>query len=175
MVAAAGLCPAPPEDVPPGDPTPVLLRRVIAVAVTPHDLLRPGSDLARAAGRALPVDLLACADGPDAAPSDGGPGDRADDPDDAADDGVGDAVRAAVRRLDLPGLVLHRLALPTPLTGAAEEDLVAALSELVGFDPESGVQLLAPVPLPGDAERAVVDRATRRVAAIYRLPLHHYR
>ena len=38
MVAAAGLCPAPPEDVPPGDPTPVLLRRVIAVAVTPHDL-----------------------------------------------------------------------------------------------------------------------------------------
>ena len=34
---------------------------------------------------------------------------------------------------------MHRLGLPGPLGPLAESDLVAALSELVGFDPEPGV------------------------------------
>ena len=57
-------------------PVPLVVSRVVAVAVTPKDLLRPGSELARAAGLAGPVDLLlACADEPvarlDAADDDG--------------------------------------------------------------------------------------------------------
>lgn len=183
MVAATQPCAegwgaAPCGDAPSPDtePVPLLLSRVVAVAVTARDLLRPGSDLARAAGLAGlagPVDLLlACADEP-ARP------DAGHDPDEGADDRAGDpegdAVRAAARRLGLPGLALHRLALRAPLGAAAEGDLVAALSELVGFDPEPGLQLLAPAPLPGDAPRAVVDRSVRRVAEVYRLPTHHYR
>ena len=67
------------------------------------------------------------------------------------------------------------MALPGPLTGAAEPDLVAALSELVGFDPEPGVQILAPVTPPGDPQRSVVDRAVQRIVQVYGLPLQRYR
>ena len=174
---------------------PVAARRIVAVAVTPMELLRPGSDLAHVVDGAGPVDLLlACENEPVDDPSPVGilscdrsgavgPDDLdlvdldRDDFDDDADDGAdhADELRAAVHDLGLVDLRLHRLALPAPLTGAAESDLVAALSELVGFDPEPGVQILAPTAPSGDPQRSVVDRAVQRIVAVYGLPLQRYR
>jgi len=37
------------------------------------------------------------------------------------------------------------------------------------------VQILAPMPLPGDPQRSVVDRAVRQIVQVYGLPLQHYR
>ena len=49
------------------------------------------------------------------------------------------------------------------------------MSELVGFDPEPGVQCLAPVPLPTDPARAAIERAVWRIAEVYGLPVQRYR
>ena len=200
MVAVTEIGHAPPRDVsvPSVGDEPVEDGRVVAVAVTPMELLRPGSDLARMISAAGPVDLLlACENEPVAAPSPVGvlPGDDGattgagfgergpadgydgydglDDYDD--DDEDADELRLAADRLGLADLHLHRLALPVPLSCAAEPDLVAALSELVGFDPEPGVRVLAPAPVPGDAQRSVVDRAVRQIVQVYGLPLERYR
>ena len=86
-----------------------------------------------------------------------------------------DDVRAAVAQLGLDELHVHRLGLRPPLGTAADGDLVAALSELVGFDPEPGVQCLAPVPLPTDPARAAIERAVWRIAEVYGLPVQRYR
>ena len=166
---------------------PVEGRRVVAIAVSPMELLRPGSDLLRMINGAGYVDLLlACEDEPVAEPSPvgvlgaGGPDapqapadDDADDDDDDADET--DDLRAAADQLGLVELHLHRLALGAPLGAAAEPDLVAALSELVGFDPEPGVSVLAPASLPGDPQRSVIDRAVRQIVQVYGLPLQRYR
>ncbi|MGH8917389.1 MAG: hypothetical protein ACRD0H_03475, partial [Actinomycetes bacterium] len=57
----------------------------------------------------------------------------------------------------------------------AESDLVAAMSELVGFDPEPGVYCLAPAPWPTDPGREVVIAAAQRIARVYGIPLLRYR
>lgn len=176
-------------------------RRLVAVAVSPLELLRPGSDLARLLEHGDESDLLlACEDVPargsgsalgrlthragmhdDAADEPHGTlGDLGDldDPDDDGpddDDLYADEVRAAAARLDLRELHLHRLGLRPPLGPAAEADLVAALSELVGFDPEPGVYCLAPAPATGDPGRTAVSRAAQRIAQVYGLPLLRYR
>jgi hypothetical protein len=98
-------------------------RRLVAIAETSMELLRPESDLADLCRGADHVDLLV-----------------------ACDDTVPD-----------------------------EDDLVAALSELVGFDPEQGVYCLAPAPSPTDPARTAVDRAARRIALVYGIPLLRYR
>jgi len=136
--------------------------RAVAVAVSPMELLRPESDLARLIIGFPQVELLVAAD------------DSRPDPEDDHDQ-VGEELRASAARLDLPGLALHRLGLPTPLPATAEGDLVAALSELVGFDPEPGVYCLAPVLAPADPARTVVDRAVQRIARVYGIPLLRYR
>ncbi|MBL8925609.1 MAG: hypothetical protein JNM77_05150 [Pseudonocardia sp.] len=163
-------------------------RRVVAIAVSPMELLRPGSDLLDEIRDAGYVDLLlVCEDEPVADPSPvcvlgGGaltPPDAADDLDDMDDmddmDDDRDDVRAAVAQLGLDELHVHRLGLRPPLGTAADGDLVAALSELVGFDPEPGVQCLAPVPLPTDPARAAIERAVWRIAEVYSLPVQRYR
>jgi hypothetical protein len=156
-------------------------RRVVAVAVSPMELLRPGSDLLAAIRGAGYVDLLlACEDEPVADPSPVGvlgggalePPDLDDELDDSDD---ADDVRDAVARLGLDELHVHRLGLRPPVGTAADGDLVAALSELVGFDPEPGVQCLAPVPLPSDPARAAIERAVWRIAQVYSLPVQRYR
>ena len=100
-------------------------RRVVAIAMSPMELLRPGSDLLAAIRGAGYVDLLlACEDEPVADPSPvgvlgGGELERPhpddlDDPDDLADldDGdVGPDVRDAVAELGLDELHVHRLGL----------------------------------------------------------------
>ena len=176
--------------VPAGDEGLVAGRRIVAVAVSPTELLRPGSDLMRQIDGAGYVDLLfACEDEPVRDPSPVGvlgggaldptdgswsDDDDSDEPDDGDDDQAAE-LRAAADRLGLAELYLHRLALAQPLGAPAEQDLVAALSELVGFDPEPGVRVLAPTVAAGDRQRAVIDRAVRHIVRVYGLPLQRYR
>lgn len=186
--------------------SPTSRRRVVAVAATAMELLRPESDLLRSIQDFPHVDLLVAGeDLPAAVPGSVGvlspefpefpgcPGTPADadadsedvlcgeahcaEPDDLddLDDDDGDELRAEVARLGLSGLQLHRLGLSGPLVPSVEQDLVAALSELVGFDPEPGVYCLAPAPAPGDPARTVINQAVQRIAQVYGLPLLRYR
>ncbi len=167
-------------------------RRVVAVAVSPMELLRPASDLARLVEGFSHVDLLLAADDiPAAAPCALGVLGSADfagaddDPHgeldlDGAEDGDADGpdadeMRQGVARLGLSWLHLHRLGLHQPWGPRAESDLVAAMSELVGFDPEPGVCCLAPAPSPADPSRVAIDRAVQRIAQVYGIPLLRYR
>lgn len=160
---------------------PVLRRRVVAVAVSPMELLRPESDLARVLRGFPQVDLLVAADDlPVVAPGAVGVlGDTGDLPafpaGDDGSDGDDAAPGAAIAGLGLTGLQVHRLGLRAPLSGLAEADLVAALSELVGFDPEPGVYCLAPAVVGAEPSRAVVSSAAQRIAQVYGLPLLRYR
>src|SRR5205823_12313195 len=131
-------------------------------AVSPMGLLRPESPRAGLISGFPQAELLVAAD---------------DSQPDAEDDldQLGEELRASAARLGLPGLALHRLGLPVPLPATAEGDLVAALSELVGFDPEPGVYCLAPAPAPVDPARSVVERAVQRIARVYGIPLLRYR
>jgi hypothetical protein len=196
-VSDAGLVPPCGVSIPVDEPADDRAR-IVAVAVTSTELLRPGSDLLRMIQDAVHVDLLlACEDEPVADPSPVGvlgsaaPNadvvvDESSDDDDADDLELDDAERdevepdelddvlVAIDLLGLSNLHVHRLALRSPLGSAAETDLVAALSELVGFDPDPGVVCLAPMALPGDPARSTVDRAARRIAQVYSLPLTRY-
>jgi hypothetical protein len=136
--------------------------RAVAVAVSPMELLRPESHLAELIAGFPQVELLLAVD------------DSQPDPEDDLDQ-LGDELRSSAARLDLPGLALHRLGLANPLPVTAEGDLVAAMSELVGFDPEQGLYCLAPAPAPSDPALAVVERAVQRIARVYGIPLLRYR
>lgn len=136
--------------------------RAVAVTVSPMELLRPESHLAELIAGFPQVELLVAADDS-----------RADPEDDI--DRQGEELRASAARLGLSGLALHRLGLPSPLPATAENDLVAAMSELVGFDPEPGVYCLAPASAPADPARGVVERAAQRIARVYGIPLLRYR
>lgn len=171
--------------------SPVARRRLVAVAVSPMELLRPESDLARLVGEAGRVDLLIARD--DSAPEvpaqqvsseavwvdpedllhDEYDDEDEDFPpfDDEPDDGFG----AAVAALGLPDLHIHRLGLPGRIGADATDLLVAALSELVGFDPEPGVYCVAPAPAPNDPERSAVVAAAQRIGRAYGLPMLRYR
>jgi hypothetical protein len=138
--------------------------RAVAVAVHAAELLRPGSDLVRLAGGFPEAEILVATDGH-----------RGADPDDDDLDQPGEELRAEIARLGLPDLRLHRLGLPDPLPADADEDLVAALSELIGFDPEPGVYCLAPAPDPADPARTTVNRVAERIAQVYGIPLLRYR
>lgn len=157
---------------------PVRDRRIVAVTVGAVELLRPGSDLLRLVEGAGHVDvLIATEDTPIDAQAPLGvlAGCEVDDPEwdefEESDDHAVDEFAA----LDLPAVHLHRLGLRAPLGPQSADDLVAALSELVGFDPEPGVYLLGPAVAPGDAGRAVVDLAVQRVARVYGIPLLRFR
>jgi hypothetical protein len=152
-------------------------RRVVAVAVSPMELLRPESDLARLAEGFTQIDLLVAGEdaGPDFGLLSGFDGVDDDEYDDDWFDSGAAEVRAGITELGLSGLELHRLGLRTPYPVSAEDDLVAAMSELVGFDPEPGVYCLAPAPGPGDPARSLVSRAAQRIAQVYGIPLLRYR
>jgi len=143
-------------------------RRVVAIAIDAVELLRPGSDLARLLDSFGRADVLLAAEDLPVSPLEGAD----DDPDDwVRDIGVADEVRAGTAALRHPDLVVHRLALRPPLDVDVEDDLVAALSELVGFDPGPAVYCLAPA-APADG---VLAQAARRIARVYGLPLLRYR
>lgn len=145
--------------------------RLVAVAVAPRDLPRDSSLVAGMAG-VDHIDLLLLTDGDDDREEDGDDGGE----DDPADRGA--ALRAEVAAIGIPGLTLHRLALRTPVRLGHVDDIVAAISELVGFDPEPGVACLVPSATRRDADGstdAIVGRAVERIVAVYRLPLLTYR
>ena len=163
---------------------PVPLRRAVAIAPSAMELFRPESDLARLLEDFREVDLLVAAD--DTPVQASGPvhilGHTGiepfvlEDPDDDPDDDTGqDDVQARASALDLTDLQVHRLGLRHLLGPSAEADMVAAMSELVGFDPEPGVYCLAPAASPSDAGRTAVGRAAQRIAQVYGIPLLRYR
>jgi hypothetical protein len=163
-------------------------RRVVVIVDTAAELLRPESDLLRIVSGISEIDVLVALD--DTPVTTPGPVGLIA-PEHAVPPGLdlvlsdvdeyedGDAFRAEMRdeieRLGLSGLRLHHLGLPAPLSPLAEPDLVAALSELVGFDPEPGVYCLAPAPAPADMHRSALTSAARRIAQVYGLPLLRYR
>jgi hypothetical protein len=168
---------------------PVAGRRVVAVAASATELLRPRSDLARILESFDRVDMLFVADedehgggvvalpvaGVDVQSVDLDDEQYFDDVDDADDDvDPGTEIDRAIDAMGLSQVRPHRLGLPSAFGGEAETDIVAALSELVGFDPEPGVYCLAPAPA-GDPARQTVTRAARRIAQVYGLPLLSYR
>ena len=156
-------------------------RRVVAIAPDAVELLRPGSDLARLLESFGHADVLLAAEDvprfaatatgdPDGDPDDWDPDDW--DPDDWTRDAeVVDEVWERAAALLHPDLVVHRLGLRLPLAAVDEDELVAALSELVGFDPEDGVYCLAPACPASSA----ISRAAQRIAQVYALPLLRYR
>jgi hypothetical protein len=149
-------------------------RRAVAVAVSAMELLRPESDLARLLESFAEIDVLVAVDDPtdvDGSVSALDPSTTIEDDD--AD--VPDDVHVRVAGLGLPALQLHRLGLAPPQVAGAEADLVAALSELVGFDPEPGVYCLAPADAPADIGRAAAIGAAQRIAQVYGIPLLRYR
>jgi hypothetical protein len=162
-------------------------RRVVAIAPDALELLRPESDLARLLESFGRADVLLVAeDVPNAADTgdyDGDPDSDFDtdtdfdtDLDSDSDDwtrdaGIPDEVRERAAALGHRDLVVHRLGLRLPLAVDDESELIAALSELVGFDPEDGVYCLAPAGSPN----SVIARAAQRIAQVYGLPLLRYR
>jgi hypothetical protein len=156
-------------------------RRLVAVAVDVAELVRPGSDLARMLATVPRADLLLASEVPRlrsvrvVAP----PPVHVDDlppvelDEHALAEWEPEPAPVPLAGLNLPGLQVHRLDLRAPLATQDEDDLVAALSELVGFDPEPGVSCLAPVPV--DADSAVASRAAQRIAQVYGLPLLRFR
>lgn len=171
MVALPELPPALPARIAEPGPAPVVEaeRRVVAVAPDAVELLRPGSDLLRRLADFAYADVLLAAEVVPALDDE----DDADEDDDADD--TADEVLARAAALEHPDLLVHRLGLRAPLGPGAEDDLVAALSELVGFDPEPGVYCLAPAGATTDPVRATVSAAARRIARVYGLPLLRYR
>lgn len=164
---------------------PVHRRRAVAVAASAMELFRPESDLARLLESFQEVDLLLAADDTPVqacgsvhvlSPAGSEPIvlDESVDDDESGDDEADD-VQARASALDLTDLQVHRLGLPHPLGPGAEADVVAAMSELVGFDPEPGVYCLAPAVSPSDAGRSAVGRAAQRIAQVYGIPLLRYR
>lgn len=160
---------------------PVVGRRAVAVVSRATELVRPRSDLVRLLASFDHIDVLVVADeqehdggvvvlpvaGAELAPM------TADDDADEMDESGTDLERA-VAALGLPAIAVHRLGLPTTFGGEAEPDIVAALSELVGFDPEPGVYCLAPAADCDPADGAAT-RAAQRIARVYGLPLLTYR
>ncbi|WP_156994232.1 hypothetical protein [Pseudonocardia acaciae] len=129
-------------------------RRVVAVTVhLPEFLLAASGLLQRLGAAGVRTDVLVAA---------------------ATDERADLAAGAAMDRLRVPDLARHRLSLPVPIGPDRADDLLAALSELVGFDPESGVYCMAPAAdgeaSPGQAV-AVVAEAARRIRKVYGLPL----
>ncbi|WP_018335316.1 PIG-L deacetylase family protein [Actinomycetospora chiangmaiensis] len=87
------------------------------------------------------------------------------DPDEAA-------AEAAYRALGLSVVRRHRLGLPDGGVAAAESDVVAAISEIVGFsDDPGGLCVLAPWSGDGDDDHEAAGRAAEVVTAAYRVRL----
>jgi len=140
--------------------------------MTSMELLRPESDLARQFDSASRIDLLLACD--DNQSPDGLLGYLDYPDDDSIDDRPDDELLTAAARFG-PKLYLHRLGLRPPLDLRVEADLIAALSELIGFDPEPDVYCLAPVQTSSNPNQVVLDRAIHRIVQVYGVPLLRYR
>jgi hypothetical protein len=158
------------------------LTRVVAVVMRPAELCA-GADLVHRLVGVPQIDLLLVTDGDEQRVS----ADPYDDEDDDEQAGAGDIVldtRSRAAELGL-NLDVHRLGLPEPaaVRPCDVDDVVAAVSELVGFDPDDDVGCLVPRAaraeslLPGTADGpadVLVGRAVERVVAAYGLPVVTY-
>lgn len=125
--------------------------RVVAVTVHLPELLLDAAGLLQRLGAAgVPIDVLVAAESDRAAEK---------------------AAVAGLGELRVAGLQQHRLALPDPFGADREDDVVAAMSELVGFDPEPGVYCVAPATDGREASRETVGEAAQRIAWVYGMPL----
>lgn len=131
-------------------------QRVVAIAVhLPEFLLAAAGSLQRLDAAGVPIDLLELA---------------------WIDAGAERAASAALDCLELGGLTRHRLALPLPFGVERTGDVVAAVSELIGFDPEPGVFCLVPGK-GADGSRAAhqaVEAASALVGDAYRIRIMSY-
>ena len=126
-------------------------RHLVVVAVHPYEELCAAGGLMRElVDRDVPVSVL------------------------AVTDTGSEYLTAAYRTLGLTGVRRYRLGLPSAGAAAAEHDVTAALSELVGFTDPSGLWCLAPWELDGHPDHDTVGRAAARTCAAYRLPLLYY-
>jgi hypothetical protein len=129
-------------------------RRVVAIAVHLPELLMDAAGLLQRLGAArVPVDVLVVA-------GSNAPADR--------------AALAGMRELRVSELTRHRLALPTPFGFERADDILAALSELVGFDPEPGVFCLTPATDDREPCREAVRESVDRICSVYGLPQVRY-
>jgi hypothetical protein len=153
-MAAGELVPGATRDPGSASALPAALRRcnrVVVATVHAQDLLLDASGLLQRLGSTgVPVDVLVAAD---------------------ATEEADDAAAAGFDELRVAGLERHRLALPAPFGADREDDVVAALSELVGFDPEPGLFCLAPAADGRASSRQTVGAAASRIAWVYGLPL----
>jgi LmbE family N-acetylglucosaminyl deacetylase len=81
---------------------------------------------------------------------------------------------ASYHALGLSGIRRYRLGLAGGCVEAAEHDVTAAVSELVGFGDPRGLWCLAPWELDGHPDHDAVGRATAAACVAYRLPLLRY-
>lgn len=146
------------------------------MALTAAESERAGGPLAALSGAAGETDLLVVRDDP-------APTRRPLTPAEArellaADDDTDDDTRdAPVVMLPVERVRVHRVGLRWAVQDGDEADLVAVLSELVGFDPDGDTWCVAPAAAGpvSDPEIEVVRRAVRRVARVYGLPVLPYR
>lgn len=168
-------------------------RRIVVVAPHPRDEIRAaGGLLRRLASRHAEVDVLSLTERPTlSCPPTALIEDTARDgrvsldelvagalddlPEDVEDDDVDPdeaAAEAAYRALGLSVVRRHRLGLPDGGVAAAESDVVAAVSEIVGFsDDPGGLCVLAPWSGDGDDDHEAAGRAAEVVTAAYRVRL----
>jgi hypothetical protein len=78
-----------------------------------------------------------------------------------------DADRRIFARCGLRTVPLHRLGLRHPLPDGVDGDLLAALSEIIGFDPGPGLGILAPGELADRPDRTAVGQAAATAAHVY--------
>jgi LmbE family N-acetylglucosaminyl deacetylase len=126
-------------------------RRLVVVVAHPHEELCAAGGLIRElVNRGVPVSVLA-----------------------ATDTGA-EYLAAAYRALGLTGVRRYRLGLPGGCVEAAEHDVLAAVSELVGFADPEGLWCLAPWELDGHPDHDAVGRAAATACSAYQLPLLRY-
>ncbi|MEJ8278641.1 hypothetical protein [Pseudonocardia spirodelae] len=145
------------------------------MALTAAESERAGSSLVALSGEAGRTDLLVVRDEPARTRRPLSPAEALELLA-AEDDGDDDTGPEGLDVRD-PRVHVHRLGLRWTVDDADEADLVAALSELVGFDPDDDTWCVAPAGggAVADPEIAVVRRAVRRVARVYGLPVLPYR
>jgi LmbE family N-acetylglucosaminyl deacetylase len=126
-------------------------RRLVVVVAHPHEELCAAGGLMRElVNRGVPVSILA-----------------------VTDTGA-EYLATAYRTMGLTGVRRYRLGLPGGCVEAAEHDVMAAVSELVGFADPEGLWCLAPWELDGHPDHDAVGRAAATACSAYQLPLLRY-
>jgi GlcNAc-PI de-N-acetylase len=139
-------------------------RLVVAVTHVGEDICAAGGLIARLADHDVPIDVLEVTDGDGATAGAAG----ATPPHELGRRRAHRSV--SYQQLGAYDVRRHELALPSGRVAEAELDVVAALSEIVGFDPDpSGSWVLAPWQHDGHPDHDAVGRAAGLVCQAYRI------